>query len=247
MQIAAINPRTAILEAWQGIESAVRTAAIQRIGGSPMPDISSPLKMVRALAQTEVINSKGAALFHDLSSGSTAKGRNGCIEHSRHRFVSGWGCLAMGELRGRIGRRIRKEPRDHWAKGSGKVGTTQPPPSVVRRFVLHLSPNSRQRGLGARDFGEDVIGAGSPDERLGILVVMLDVLRDGLLEIVHAGEAVAAQAVLKAGSGGGPPTGRAPWARRPGATCIWRPSSRPGSNRRSSRPRADSRTRWRNT
>ena len=96
MQIAAINPRTAILEAWQGIESAVRKAAIQRIGGSPMPDISSPLKMVRALAQTEVINSKGAALFHDLSSGSTAKGRNGwriqpvVATHSLNRSAGVW-------------------------------------------------------------------------------------------------------------------------------------------------------------
>jgi hypothetical protein len=47
---------------------------------------------------------------------------------------------------------------------------------VVRRFVLHLSPDSSQGGFGAGDFGKDVIDAPSPDERLGVVVVMLDVL-----------------------------------------------------------------------
>ena len=68
--------------------------------------------------------------------------------------------------------------------------------SVVRQFVLHLSGHSRQGGLRAGDFGEDVGGAGSPDQRFGILVVMLDVLRNRLLEIGHAGEAVALEAVF---------------------------------------------------
>lgn len=66
MQIAYINPRTAILDAWQGIEFAVKKAAIQQIGGSPMPDISSALKMVRALSKSGVITPDEAALFHDL-------------------------------------------------------------------------------------------------------------------------------------------------------------------------------------
>ncbi|MGH8239245.1 MAG: helix-turn-helix domain-containing protein, partial [Steroidobacteraceae bacterium] len=35
--------------------------------------------------------------------------------------------------------------------------------SVVRQSVLHLSPDAGQRGPGARDFGEDVLGAGRPD------------------------------------------------------------------------------------
>lgn len=66
MQIAYINPRTAILDAWQGIEFAVKKAAIQRIGGSPMPDISSALKMARELAKSNIITPDELALFHDL-------------------------------------------------------------------------------------------------------------------------------------------------------------------------------------
>lgn len=66
LQIAYINPRTAILDAWQGVEFAVKKAAIQRIGGSPMPDVSSALKMVRELAKASLIPPDDVALFHDL-------------------------------------------------------------------------------------------------------------------------------------------------------------------------------------
>ena len=66
IQIAYINPRTAILDAWQGVEFSVKKAAIQRIGGSPMPDISSALKMVRELAKSNIITPDDVALFHDL-------------------------------------------------------------------------------------------------------------------------------------------------------------------------------------
>lgn len=66
IQIAYINPRTAIFDAWQGIEFAVKKAAIQRIGGSPMPDISSALRMVRELSKASIITPDDVALFHDL-------------------------------------------------------------------------------------------------------------------------------------------------------------------------------------
>ena len=66
IQIAYINPRTAILDAWQGVEFAVKKAAIQQIGGSPMPDVSSALKMVRELGKANLITPDDVALFHDL-------------------------------------------------------------------------------------------------------------------------------------------------------------------------------------
>jgi hypothetical protein len=66
IQIAYINPRTAILDAWQGVEFAVKKAAIQRIGGSPMPDVSSALRMIRELAKASLISQDDVALFHDL-------------------------------------------------------------------------------------------------------------------------------------------------------------------------------------
>jgi len=64
--LARVNPRSAILEAWLGIESAVRRAALQRVGTSPPPDVSSPLRAMRELVQFDVIKSDDAALFQDL-------------------------------------------------------------------------------------------------------------------------------------------------------------------------------------
>ena len=55
VQIAAINPRAAILDAWQGIEFALKKAAIQRIGGSPPPDLGSPVRLVRDLSKASII------------------------------------------------------------------------------------------------------------------------------------------------------------------------------------------------
>ena len=53
-----------------------------------------------------------------------------------------------------------------------------------------------QSGFGAGHFGEDVVGTRCPNERLWVVVVMLDVLGDGLLKIVHGCEAVAPDPVL---------------------------------------------------
>ena len=53
-----------------------------------------------------------------------------------------------------------------------------------------------QSGFGAGHFGEDVVGTRGPNERLWVVVVMLDVLGDGLLKIVHGCEAVAPDPVL---------------------------------------------------
>ena len=47
IRIAQINPRSAILDAWLGVESSLKRAALQRFGGSsPPPDISSPVSLV---------------------------------------------------------------------------------------------------------------------------------------------------------------------------------------------------------
>jgi len=65
-ELARVNPRSAILEAWLGVESAVRRAALQRIGGSPPPDVSSPLRTMRELVLSDIVTNQDAALFHDL-------------------------------------------------------------------------------------------------------------------------------------------------------------------------------------
>jgi hypothetical protein len=64
--LSRVHPRSAILEAWLGVESAVRRAALQKIGGSPPPDVSSPLRAMRQLAQSEIVDPDDIALFHDL-------------------------------------------------------------------------------------------------------------------------------------------------------------------------------------
>ena len=54
--------------------------------------------------------------------------------------------------------------------------------SAVRHSVLYLSRGARERSLRPRDLGQDVRCACSPDERLGIDVVMGDVQIDGQFE-----------------------------------------------------------------
>lgn len=66
----------------------------------------------------------------------------------------------------------------------------------MRRFVMHLSRPLGQGGRGAGDLGKDVVGRCGPNEGLGVAVVMRDVLGDGTLQVGHAGETVALDAVL---------------------------------------------------
>lgn len=51
--------------------------------------------------------------------------------------------------------------------------------SVARRPVLYLSTGSRMGDLCAHDLGQDVLGAGGPDEGLGMRVVIGDAQVDG--------------------------------------------------------------------
>jgi hypothetical protein len=65
-ELALLHPRSAILEAWRGVESAARRAALQIATGSPMPDVSTALKAVRELVRAEAISAEDLGLFHDL-------------------------------------------------------------------------------------------------------------------------------------------------------------------------------------
>jgi len=47
-QLAQVSPRAAVIEAWQGVEFAAHRAVLHR-AGSPIPDMSSPLRLVKAL------------------------------------------------------------------------------------------------------------------------------------------------------------------------------------------------------
>jgi len=52
------------------------------------------------------------------------------------------------------------------------------------------------RGAGAFDFLEDVAGFGGPDERLGMFVVMVNIIEDRSNQLLDAVKGAAAQAVL---------------------------------------------------
>jgi hypothetical protein len=64
-QLAAINPRSAILQAWSGVEIAARRAAMNH-AGSPPPDVKSPLRTVRYLTEMKLLDQNDIGLFHDL-------------------------------------------------------------------------------------------------------------------------------------------------------------------------------------
>jgi hypothetical protein len=64
-QLAEISPRAAVLEAWQGVEFAARRAVLKH-AGSPIPDVSSPLRVLRELTQLQLLSSEDIALFQDL-------------------------------------------------------------------------------------------------------------------------------------------------------------------------------------
>jgi hypothetical protein len=66
IELARLHPRSAILEAWLGVETAVMRAALQKATGSPVPDVSSPIKALRELVRAEAISPEDVALFHDL-------------------------------------------------------------------------------------------------------------------------------------------------------------------------------------
>lgn len=47
LEIAKVNPRLSIIDAWQQIEFSLKKAALQRFGGySPPPNISSPISLI---------------------------------------------------------------------------------------------------------------------------------------------------------------------------------------------------------
>lgn len=63
--LARVNPRSAILEAWRGVEVMAKNAAIHN-GGSPVPDVPTALSALRELTKHSLISPEDAALFQDL-------------------------------------------------------------------------------------------------------------------------------------------------------------------------------------
>lgn len=67
LEVARINPRVAVIDAWLGIELSLKKAVLQRLGGSsPPPNISSPVSMIRELAQEGSLDATDVSLLHEL-------------------------------------------------------------------------------------------------------------------------------------------------------------------------------------
>lgn len=66
-ETAQINSQNAIIDAWQGIEFALKKAILQRFGGnSPPPNITSPISMIRELLQEGCLDTSEVSLLHEL-------------------------------------------------------------------------------------------------------------------------------------------------------------------------------------
>lgn len=64
--LAQINPRSAILEAWQGIEFALQRLISQRGLTSTSKETYSQMGIVRALTRAQVLNPEAMTLYHNL-------------------------------------------------------------------------------------------------------------------------------------------------------------------------------------
>lgn len=66
LQLVEINPRSAILEAWQQVELAALRAAVERQIKVTAAESNSPAAIVRALNGRGLLSTEDLALFHDL-------------------------------------------------------------------------------------------------------------------------------------------------------------------------------------
>jgi len=68
LQLAEVNPRSAIIEAWRGIEFAARKLLESRDPSLTLRELQSPIALLKALNRLEVLTRDEVALFNDLRS-----------------------------------------------------------------------------------------------------------------------------------------------------------------------------------
>jgi len=67
-QLVQINPRSAILEAWQGVEAATLRVLDHKGIFVQVREASSPLAVIRALSRENLLGSDEISLYHELRS-----------------------------------------------------------------------------------------------------------------------------------------------------------------------------------
>jgi hypothetical protein len=65
LELAQVSPRAAILEAWHGVEFAARNAVLHN-AGSPIPEITTPVRVAKELVRLDLLSPEEIGLFHDL-------------------------------------------------------------------------------------------------------------------------------------------------------------------------------------
>lgn len=68
LQLIEINPRSAILEAWQGVEAYARKLVVDLGLHDPGPESRPLLDTYRAIARANLLSLEDLALFHELRS-----------------------------------------------------------------------------------------------------------------------------------------------------------------------------------
>jgi hypothetical protein len=68
LQLVQVNPRSAILEAWRGVEAAALRVVSSRGIFVPEREASSPFAVTRALTKEGILSSEDLSLFHELRS-----------------------------------------------------------------------------------------------------------------------------------------------------------------------------------
>ena len=68
LQLVQINPRSAILEAWQGVEFAAGRVVSNRELSVPPREASSPYAVMRAIMKAGLLDGKQVVLYYDLRS-----------------------------------------------------------------------------------------------------------------------------------------------------------------------------------
>lgn len=68
LQLVQLNPRSAILEAWRGVEAAAVRVVSDRAIYVPEREACSPFAVIRALTKESILSPEDLSLFHELRS-----------------------------------------------------------------------------------------------------------------------------------------------------------------------------------
>ena len=68
LQLVQVNPRSAVLEAWRGIEESAIRVVQKKALYVPERESHSPFAVIRVLNKENVLSAEEVALYHDLRS-----------------------------------------------------------------------------------------------------------------------------------------------------------------------------------